>query len=260
MKKVGILILAHRGVQNADLWATWASSDVEHPIELFALCESGEDRICVSCGLKDIHGIRQSKWCGKKIALNTLRAFRHICNTRDDLIIIYLVSGFCLPLQSPAFFYQSVISLPKSHVDGGKQWNPRDTSMCVIKHHPRRIIECTQWIALTPACVRQIKDDSSLEKLLDNRKIVSQKCPDEWYIQSLIWRQNIPFQDVAFVDICHSNHLSKHALTWDLSPSQASKKRRIEWDDDSYTKMNANQFLLFAQKAKYAFARKFSQF
>lgn len=250
-KEVAVLILAHKGVANPKIWLQWAESDkTRYPVYLYALCESkSQDCVCTRHGLQTVR-ILPSRWCGKNIAVNTLNALKQICKQKKNLAIIYLVSGHCLPLQPPSYLYSESITLPTTHVDNGKKWHPLQTSMTVLKHHKGNIVECTQWIALEPETINQLHHD----KQLLNSSVVRKQCPDEWYIQTLVHRAGIPYQNIAYMDFCHRTHSSRSPVLWDL---HSKERKRIEWTYTSYRYVNAEAVFKFSQKAGYAFARKF---
>lgn len=247
-KELAVLLLAHKGVQNPGMWLQWANSDKDHPVQLYSLCESGsKDDIC----LKGLNiKILPSKWCGKEIAVNTLNALKAICRQKNNIGIIYLVSGYCVPLQGPSYLYQESIRLPANHVNGGQLWKPFENSMTVVRKLGPMAIECTQWIALTPETIQTIEPD---QELLDSR-LATLKCPDEWYIQTLVHRSKCAYQKIAFMDFCHKHHMSKSPEEWNLL---SDTPKRVEWTRSSFKTFDVRWYLIWARNAGYSFARKF---
>ena len=187
-----------------------------------------------------------TSWCDKSIAINTLRAFRHVVDLAPEVDIVYLVSGFCLPVQRPGYLYQKRIRLPPLHVNGGVTWRPRSNSITVVSTKDG-ILAGTQWIALERDTIRRLEPDETMFHGQGG-------CPDEYYIQTLVRRQGIPYQDVPYMDTCKSSPRSRSPIEW----KGLDEKRRIVWDtDSSRVDMTGRQFLRFAHDAGYVFVRKF---
>jgi hypothetical protein len=251
-----VLILCHRGVQNPKIWLDWASCDPKHPIQLFALCENGsDDAVCRQYDLRAHVNMLPSEWAGRNIAHNTFYALKHIADTYPEIEIVYLVSGHCLPVQWPAFFYRKPFPLPQDHVDHPKVWDPRQSSLAVLTRSKDGVVGGVQWISLTGAVIRTLcADDTLLDQLaLAYTNGSHPQCPDESYIHTLVSRARLPFQDIAITDQSHSKWDSQSPIEWKLS----DRKRRITWDDETTYTENTRGVLWFAHGACYAFSRKF---
>jgi hypothetical protein len=261
MKYPAVLILCHKGVQNPKVWLDWASCEHDYPIKLFALCENGQgsgsgpdDLVCQQHGIR-ISNLLPSQWAGRNIAHNTFYALKHIAESNEiDIDIVYLVSGYCLPVQWPSFFYRKPFSLPPDHVDHPKVWDPRQSSLAILSSSDE-LVGGVQWISLTVDTIRVLRADDAL---LDRAALVyengsHEQCPDETYIHTLVSRCSSQVQDVAFMDQSRSRWNSPSPIEW----KRSDRMRRTIWDDEATSKMNTRGVLCFAHRAGYAFSRKF---
>jgi hypothetical protein len=247
---IGVLLLCHLGVQNPNIWTDWASCDKMHPIQLFALCEKrSDDTVCQKHGIQ-ILNIHKSKWCEKGIAHNTFYAFKHIVEHFPDIEIVYLASGFCLPVQQPSYLYRKPFILPKGHVDHPQLWNPRETSMAILLESPSGEVGGIQWMSLSRTAIQSLRANESLLKQTQVGNKVF--CPDETYLQTLVYHKH-SFQNVAITDQSKSSNDSPSPIEWHKS----AQKRTIVWDQTSKRRFNTPQVLNFAREAGYVFSRKY---
>ena len=254
---IGVLILAHAGVANPEIWIDWAESDPQHPIRLFALCEGRRrdthDAVCFTYNLSIT--MLPTTWCGPSIAVNTIRALREAIRLDPHIKIIYLVSGHCLPVQRPEYLWRTSIILPRDHVDAGKRWYPsRSTVNITASDKKRQWFRGVQWISVTRDVIRDVLvEDPDLYRQLQT---TSDQCLDETYLHTLIWRSGVRVQDVCFTDMSHTSHKDPSPITWNLD----DERRRTLWSEDGrdvYETMTGRSALAFAHRAGYVFCRKF---
>ena len=248
---IGILILAHKGIQNPCIWLDWASQHAG--IRLFALCEEGyRDERITQLEVP----LEPTEWGHKNIAVNMLKGFREVVRVCPEADIVYLVSGHCLPVQHPSYLFQGPFILPPGHVSEGEQWDPSKSSMTVVLREEKEVVvECTQWISLTREAIGGIRDDPVLLERIGAEEVVH--CADEVYVQTLVHRSGHFYQDIPYTDICHETPTSQSPTVWDFT---SGEKKRILWLErpNRYRVLTTKGFLRFAHDVGYVFARKFS--
>lgn len=248
-----VLILAHKGIQNPHIWISWATNDPDHPINLYVANEDKSMTPLDGIELLDIPFVA-SQWGSKEIAINTMTALRKIVEEHPDHSIIFIVSGYCLPVQPSAFLYPKTHTVKKQHVDFDKckTWNTHSiTFPFLYEDKANALVSSIQWISLTPDSIRRLVDDP---QLLETRP---EGCssPDEYYIQTLLKRTSLPVQDYTFMDICTVRMSDPSPIVWNLNENVVTE---VAWGPRSTRFMTGLEFLAFAHQAGYAFARKFS--
>lgn len=188
------MILAHGGIQHPEIWEDWAS--LHEGIKLFALapdsCRDHIPRLDVK--------LLPTEWGHKNIAINTLNGFRRVIETDPDVGIVYLVCGYSLPLQHPSYLFQGPFRLPELHANPGMLWDPMQSSIPVVNKTNDNFTECTQWISLTRDTILSLDHNPAL--LEDENETLH--YPDEWYIQTLVDRGQHHYQDIPYMELCHT--------------------------------------------------------
>jgi hypothetical protein len=248
-----VLILAHQGIQNPNIWISWSKSDPKHPIQLYVV---NEDKSIIpqdGFTLLDIPLI-PSTWGSKEIVINTMTAFKEIVNKKPKPTIIYLVSGYCLPIQQPNFLYQTIHRTKKTHANfySTITWNPQISTFPILKDTTSEVVSSVQWISLTSNVIHQLVDDSKLIK--DTPDFYG--TPDEYYIQTLVRRLGVPTQNYSLMDASYIKKEHNSPIIWDLNNEN---KIEIMWGPRSSRLINAWESLTFAHKSGYVFSRKFKK-
>lgn len=257
--RVAILLLAHVGVQNPEVWNSWAHSDPRHPIRLYAVCEKKPDHdvICRQHGMHTLQ-LRPSAWCHRNIAVNTLTALRAIAEKDKEISIIHVVSGYCLPMQAPRYFYTRHV-LPPGHGEAGKTWYPFRTCLTANRLADDGVLDSMQWLSVTPRDVLSLRDDAELLDTVDSAH--RDHCADESYIQTLLYRAGADIQYISTMFKVYTRPNAPSPIEW--KPT-SRRRRRIVYGacvpacvGSKYATMTAREILRTAHAWGYAFARKF---
>jgi len=246
------MILAHEGVKNPEIWKDWERLG-HGAIKLLVL--PGLERNEPPDGIPTVKiRVLESTWGHKNIAINTLNGFKWVAKHIPEAEIVYLVSGHCIPVQHPCYLLCGLVKLPALHCCPNKWWNPLKSSMPVF-HREEGYIETSQWISLNLSMIGAIDSQEALIQEIESCN--PHHYPDEYYIQTLVHRANLPFQNVPTTDYCHTEPDSFRPILWEFN----EVSRKVYWfktkGKNVSKHLTAKEALRFAREAGYVFARKY---
>ncbi|KAM3578146.1 hypothetical protein VYU27_000242 [Nannochloropsis oceanica] len=200
---VGILFLAHDGVANPSLWEKWRESDPAFAsrIRFFVFRNEAISHTSTFANQNDLLLRMRTKWCCSSIVRATVKSLDAILTKDADVEIIYIVSGFDIPIQPPSAFFttRAVVTegVPKSVVPFqtvlaftpgedapfkvAKGWGKKneDVRQSVVCH--------VQWCGLARDHAQRIVEFPELDRFLDiGNKMSKACCPDEWVLGTIL--------------------------------------------------------------------------
>jgi len=243
MAAVGILFLAHDGVANPGVWESWLASDPSVDVRFFVFCNESVRHGRAFVERHDL-GVRcPTAWGTSSIVRATVLCYRKIYDGFPEVAVVYLVSGSCVPLQPPRFFFER--SAP-----GSFYYDFRPFSSLVqyvpagpVKRNPlwsrgprwpllRRHLRChLQWCALSREHVRAVVEFPGLDWLYEEGDRVREVwCPDEWVlgtVLSLCGARGV--RDRPTTDHVRERFEDEHPVTW--SSWRVPRRFYEPWED-----------------------------
>ena len=262
--RIVILFLAHEGVQHPSLWWYWWQRNVQARNEVAFVVHASNNlnNKPDHHGFVNHHRLFQSfnktKWGDFNLVQAYIRCIKHILQTFPALQIVYLVSGYCIPItpieqllrdnnqQSRCSYTASPFELNAKTQHIVDETITRINNELQYTFDKSKFLHHHQWIALIKSHLQiLVKTDLKPWNLFDQYlTTISHEqhyklmitAPDEYVPMSILKHANIPDEQIKFdnpiTEFKHKTTNTSNAYlwaSWDLTNTQRRKLKFDTW-------------------------------